>query len=39
LTDRLAALIDGHLKHPARELVLGTPGALLAALFFARAQR
>lgn len=31
--DRLAELIDGHVDHPARELMLGSPGTLLAALF------
>jgi Lanthionine synthetase C-like protein len=33
LGDRLAGLIEGHLDHPARELMLGSPGTLLAALF------
>jgi hypothetical protein len=33
LADRLAALIEGHLDHPARELMWGAPGTLLAALF------
>lgn len=33
LADRLAALIEGHLDHPARELMWGSPGTLLAALF------
>ncbi len=31
--DRLAALIAGNLEHPARELLWGAPGTLLAALF------
>jgi hypothetical protein len=31
--DRLAELIDGNMKHPARELMWGSPGTLLAALF------
>jgi len=31
--DRLAALIEGNLDHPARELMWGSPGTLLAALF------
>jgi hypothetical protein len=31
--DRLAALIAGNLDHPARELMWGSPGTLLAALF------
>ena len=30
---RLAALIAGNLEHPARELMWGSPGTLLAALF------
>ena len=30
---RLEALIDGNLDHPARELMWGSPGTLLAALF------
>lgn len=29
----LAALIAGNIEHPARELMLGSPGSLLAALF------
>lgn len=33
LADRLAALIDGNLDHPARELMWGAPGSLLAASF------
>jgi hypothetical protein len=33
LADRLAALIDGQIDHPARELMLGAPGTMLAALF------
>jgi hypothetical protein len=33
LADRLAALIEGHVDHPARELMLGSPGTMLAALF------
>ncbi len=32
LADRLAALIAGNLDHPARELMWGAPGTLLAAL-------
>ena len=32
-TDRLEALIAGNLEHPARELMWGSPGTLLAALF------
>ena len=31
--DRLAALIEGNLDHPARELMWGAPGTMLAALF------
>jgi hypothetical protein len=31
--DRLAELIEGNLHHPARELMWGSPGTLLAALF------
>lgn len=31
--DRLAELIAGNLMHPARELMWGSPGTLLAALF------
>ena len=31
--DRLAALIAGNIDHPARELMWGSPGTLLAALF------
>jgi Lanthionine synthetase C-like protein len=31
--DRLAALIGGNLENPARELMWGSPGTLLAALF------
>jgi hypothetical protein len=31
--ERLAALIEGNLDHPARELMWGSPGTLLAALF------
>lgn len=31
--DALAALIEGNLEHPARELMWGSPGTLLAALF------
>ena len=34
--DRLAALIAGNLYHPARELMWGAPGTLLAALFLHR---
>ncbi|MDE2145598.1 MAG: LanC-like protein [Burkholderiales bacterium] len=34
--DALAALIEGHLDHPARELMWGAPGTLLAALFLHR---
>ena len=30
---RLATLIEGHIAHPARELMWGSPGTLLAALF------
>jgi len=33
LADRLAALIETNLEHPARELMWGSPGTLLAALF------
>lgn len=33
LADRLAALIEGNIDHPARELMWGAPGTLLAALF------
>jgi hypothetical protein len=32
LDDRLAALIEGNLDHPARELMWGSPGTMLAAL-------
>ncbi len=31
--DRLAELIESNLRHPARELMWGAPGTLLAALF------
>jgi Lanthionine synthetase C-like protein len=31
--DALAALIEGNLDHPARELMWGSPGTMLAALF------
>jgi hypothetical protein len=31
--DRLAALIEANIDHPARELMWGSPGTLLAALF------
>lgn len=31
--DRVADLIEGNIEHPARELMLGSPGTLLAALF------
>jgi len=31
--DRLAGLIEGNMEHPARELMWGSPGTLLAALF------
>lgn len=31
--DRLAELIEGNMAHPARELMWGSPGTLLAALF------
>jgi hypothetical protein len=31
--DRLAELIEGNIDHPARELMWGSPGTLLAALF------
>ena len=31
--EQLAALIEGNLDHPARELMWGSPGTLLAALF------
>jgi Lanthionine synthetase C-like protein len=31
--DALAALIEGNIDHPARELMWGAPGTLLAALF------
>jgi hypothetical protein len=34
--DRLAALIDGNVDHPARELLWGAPGTMLAALFLHR---
>ena len=33
LADRLAALIAGNLDNPARELMWGSPGTLLAAMF------
>lgn len=33
LADQLAALIEGNIDHPARELMWGSPGTLLAALF------
>lgn len=33
LADRLAELIEGQLDHPACELMLGSPGTMLAALF------
>jgi hypothetical protein len=31
--DRLAELIEGNMEHPARELMWGSPGTLLATLF------
>jgi hypothetical protein len=31
--DRVAELIEGNMQHPARELLRGSPGTLLAALF------
>jgi hypothetical protein len=31
--DRLADLIEGNIEHPSRELMWGSPGTLLAALF------
>jgi hypothetical protein len=34
--DRLAALIQGNVDHPARELMWGAPGTMLAALFMHR---
>lgn len=34
--DALAALIEGNLDHPARELMWGSPGTMLAALFLHR---
>ena len=34
--DALAMLIEGNLAHPARELMWGSPGTLLAALFLHR---
>lgn len=34
--DRLAELIAGNMQHPARELMWGSPGTLLAALFMHR---
>jgi hypothetical protein len=34
--DRLATLIGGNLDHPARELMWGSPGTMLAALFMHR---
>jgi hypothetical protein len=33
VADRLAELIEGNTEHPARELMWGSPGTLLAALF------
>ncbi len=33
LADQLAALIDGNQNHPARELMWGSPGTMLAASF------
>ncbi|MCO5125372.1 MAG: LanC-like protein [Rhizobacter sp.] len=33
LAEKLAALIEGNIDHPARELMWGAPGTLLAALF------
>jgi hypothetical protein len=33
LESKLATLVAGNLKHPARELMWGSPGTLLAALF------
>jgi hypothetical protein len=33
VADRLAELIEGNMEHPARELMWGSPGTLLAALF------
>ena len=34
--DRIAALIDGNIDHPARELMWGSPGSLLAAALMHR---
>ncbi len=34
--DRLAELIEGNMHHPAREMMWGAPGTLLAALFMHR---
>lgn len=36
LADRIADLIAGNIDHPARELMWGSPGSLLAALFMHR---
>ena len=33
LADRIAALIEGNIDHPARELMWGSPGTMQAALF------
>lgn len=38
IADRLAALIDGNLDHPARELMWGSPGTLLAAWMMHRRE-
>jgi hypothetical protein len=34
--DRIAALIEGNIDHPARELMWGSPGSLLAAMLMQR---
>jgi len=34
--DRIAALVDGNIDHPARELMWGAPGSLLAAALMHR---
>jgi hypothetical protein len=36
LADRIAALIAGNIEHPARELMWGSPGSLLAAVLMHR---
>jgi hypothetical protein len=39
LADRIEELIGGNMRHPARELMWGSPGTLLVALFLAHHTR